>query len=142
MRGELRADLEHLERRVGPEHVVHDRDRRAVQHADADGRAGALREPLGVHDRARAQLVEVEVGVAEVQQPGAELVLVRVAVLLDEAVRRQRLQQPVDGRAREAELIGELAHARAAAGRWPAPSGSRAARSTDWIVPRASLDFR
>ena len=70
-----------------------------------------VRKPLGVHERARAQLVEVEVGVAEVQQPRAELVLVRVAVLLDEAVRRERLQQAVHGRPREPELVGELAHA-------------------------------
>jgi hypothetical protein len=59
----------------------------------------------------RAQLVVVEVGVAEVQQAGAELVLVGVAVLLDEAVRLQRLEEPVDGRARHAELVGELRHA-------------------------------
>ena len=38
-----------------------------------------------MHDRARPQLVQVEVGVAEMQQAGAELVLVGVAVLLDEA---------------------------------------------------------
>ena len=83
-----------------------------------------------------AQLVEVEVGVAELQQPGAELVLVRVAVLLDEAVRLQRLQQPVDGRARQAEPVGELGHAEPARARSRAPSRMRAARSTDWIVPR------
>ena len=45
------------------------------------------------------------------QQAGAELVLVRVAVLLDEAVRLERLEQPVDRRPREAELVGELADA-------------------------------
>ena len=114
-------------------------DRRAVQHADADGGAGALREPLGVHDRARAQLVEVEVGVAEVQQPGAELVLVGVAVLLDEAVRLQRLQQPVHGRPREPELVGELAHAEP-----PRPAGQRledARRAVDRLDrPAPSLD--
>ena len=44
-------------------------------------------------------------------RPGAELVLVGVAVLLDEAVRLQRLQQPVDGRPRHPELVGELRHA-------------------------------
>jgi len=80
-----------------------------VQHADAHGLAGAVREPFGVHERARPQFVEVEVGVAQVQQAGAELVLVRVAVLLDESVRRQRLEQAVDGRSREAELVGDLA---------------------------------
>ena len=45
------------------------------------------------------------------QQPRAELVLVGVAVLLDEAVRLERLQQAVDGRPRHAELVGELADA-------------------------------
>ena len=47
------------------------------------------------------------------QQAGAELVLVGIAVLLDEAVRLQGLQQPVDGRARHAELVGELRDAEA-----------------------------
>ena len=40
--------------------------------------------------------------------PAAELVLVGVAVLLDEAVRLERLEQAVDGRARQPELVGEL----------------------------------
>ena len=66
------------------------------------------REALRVHERARPQLVVVEVGVAEMQQPRPELVLVGVAVLLDEAVRLERLQQAVDGRPRHAELVGEL----------------------------------
>ena len=120
MRRQLRADLEDLEDGVRPEHVVHDHDRRAVQDADAHGLAARLREPLGVHDRARAQLVVVEVGVAEVQQPRAELVLVGVAVLLDEAVRLQRLQQPVHRGPRQAELVGELADAEPAR-----PAGER-----------------
>ena len=108
---QLRADLEHLEGGVGAEDVVDDDDGRAVEHADADGRLGAGGEPLGVDERARAQLVVVEVGVAEVQQPGAELVLVGVAVLLDEAVRLQRLQQAVDRRPGHPELVRELRHA-------------------------------
>ena len=70
----------------------------------------ALGEPLGVHYRAAAQLVQVEVGVAELEQAGAELVLVRVAVLLDEAVGEQRLEQAVDGGAGELEPVRELAH--------------------------------
>ena len=76
-------------------------DARAVHHADAHRGVGARGEPLGVDERAAAQLVEVEVGVAELQQAGAELVLARVAVLLDEAVRLKGLQQTVDrGRGR------------------------------------------
>src|SRR5690349_25148982 len=64
-----------------------------------------------MNERARAQLVEVEVRVAEVQQPCAKLVLVGITVLLDEAVGRERLQEAVHGGPGEAELIGELGHA-------------------------------
>ena len=64
---------------------------------------GALGETLGVHDRTAAQLVQVEVRVAELKQAGAELVLVGVAVLLHETVRRKRLQEAVDSRARHVE---------------------------------------
>ena len=141
MRGQLGADLEDLERGVGPEDVVDDGDRRAVQDADAHGGAGAGGEPLGVHERARAQLVEVEVGVAELQQPGAELVLVRVAVLLDEAVRRSVCSSPwTVGRERPSWSASSLTPSR----RGPLASAlrMRAARSTDWIVPRRRLVSR
>ena len=49
----------------------------------------------------RTQLVQIEVAVAEIEQLRAELVLVAVDVLLDEAVRLQRPQQAVDGALRE-----------------------------------------
>ena len=111
MGGQLRADLEDLERGVGAEDVVDDDDGGAVENADAHGGVGAVGQPLGVDERAPAQLVVVEVGVAEVQEAGAELVLVGVAVLLDEAVRLQRLEQAVHGRPGHAELVGELRHA-------------------------------
>ena len=111
------------------------RPRRAVQHADAHRglRLRSARRSAWTSERA-AQLVEVEVGVAEMQQPRPELVLVGVAVLLDEAVRLERLQQAVDGRPRHAELVGQLRHP---SRRGPAASALRirAARSTDWIVP-------
>ena len=55
-------------------------------------------QALRVDDRAAAELVEVEVRVAELEQARAQLVLVGVAVLLDEAMREERLQQAVDGR--------------------------------------------
>ena len=112
-----------------------------MHHADADGGVGALGQPLGVDDRAAAQLVQVEVGVAELEQAGAELVLVGVAVLLDEAVRQQGLEQAVDGGAGELEPVGELADAEPP---WPAASAfrMRAARSTDWIVPRLGALLR
>ena len=110
--GSSAPDLEDLERRVGPEDVVHDDDASAPCITPTRTAASrALGEPLGVDDRAAAQLVEVEVGVAELQQAGAELVLVGVAVLLDEAVRLQRLQQAVDRGARQLEPVGELADA-------------------------------
>src|SRR5439155_15016519 len=93
--------------------VVHDDHARAVHDADAHRGVRARRKTLGVDERAPAQLVEVQVGVAELQQPGAELVLARVAVLLDEAVRLQRLQEPVHRRHRELEALRELGHAEA-----------------------------
>ena len=76
MRRQLGADLEHLERRVGPEDVVHHDDGRAVHDADADGLAGLGGQALGVHERTGAKLVVVEIGGAEMEQPGCELVLV------------------------------------------------------------------
>jgi hypothetical protein len=45
------------------------------------------------------------------QEPGAELVLVAVAILLDEAVRLQRLEQAVDRGPGELEAVGDLADA-------------------------------
>ena len=103
VRGQLRADLEDLERRVGPEDVVDDDDASAPCSTPTRTAApvrAASRSACTI-ERA-AQLVEVEVGVAELQQARAELVLVGVAVLLDEAVGLKRLQQPVHGRARQA----------------------------------------
>src|SRR5919198_534920 len=78
---QLGADLEDLKGRVGPEDVVARNHRRAVHDADADRGVRPLGKSLGVDDRAPAELVEVEVGVAELQEPGAELVLVGIAVL-------------------------------------------------------------
>jgi hypothetical protein len=110
---ELGADLEDLERLVRPEDVVHDDHARPVPHAHADRGIGALRQPLGRHQRASAQFVEVEVGVAKLEQAGPELVLAGLAVLLDEAVDLQRLQQPVHGGRRELQPLGQLGHAEA-----------------------------
>jgi len=55
-----------------------------VHDADPHGGVRSAREPLGVDDRPRPKLIEVEIGVAELEQAGPELVLVRIAVLLDE----------------------------------------------------------
>ena len=83
-----------------------------VHDPDADGCVGARRQPLGMHERAGAQLVEIEVGVAELQQAGTELVLAGVPVLLDEPVRLERLQQAVHRRDGELEAGRQLGHAR------------------------------
>jgi hypothetical protein len=107
---QLGAHLEDLERRVRAEDVVDDHHRGAVHHPDSHGGVRALRESLGVHYRAAAELVQVEVGVAELEQARSELVLVRVAVLLDEPVGEKRLEQAVDGGAGELEPVRELAH--------------------------------
>ena len=45
------------------------------------------------------------------QQAGAELVLLGVAVLVDEAVGLERLEQAVYGRARQPQQVGQFADA-------------------------------
>ena len=70
--------------------------------------------------RAPAELVQVEVRVAEVEQAGTELVLLGLAILLDEPMCLKSLQQPVDGGTGDPEAIGELAYAEA-----PRPAGER-----------------
>ena len=97
-----RADLEDLERCVRPENVVHNEHAVAMRDTDANRLARARREQLGPGERARAQLVEVEVAVRQLQELGAELVLVAVRVLLDEPVVVQGAEQPVDGALRQA----------------------------------------
>ena len=47
------------------------------------------------------------------QQAGAGLLFARVAILLDEAVSLERLQQAMDGSRGELEPLGQLAHAQA-----------------------------
>jgi hypothetical protein len=84
---QLRAHLQDLKGGVRPEDVMDHDHRGTVHHPDPDCRVGALGEPFRVDDRAASQLVQVEVGVAELEQPGSQLVLVGVAVLLHEAVR-------------------------------------------------------
>ena len=58
VRGQLGADLEHLEGGVGAEDVVDDRDRGAVQHADADGlrRCAVASRSACTSERARSSL--------------------------------------------------------------------------------------
>src|SRR5207237_5795100 len=108
---QLDADLEHAEGGVGAEHVMDHDDARAVHHAHAHSRPGPARKMVRMRDRAGAQLVEVKVRVPELEQARTELVLVRIAVLLDEAVRLKGLEQAVDSGPGEAETFRELADA-------------------------------
>ena len=90
---------------------MHDNGRSAVHDTDADSGLGAHRKLGGVRDRARTQLVDVEIRVAELEQARTQLVFLRDAVLFDEPLSQQRLQKTVHGRTREAELVGQLADA-------------------------------
>jgi hypothetical protein len=94
--------------------VVNHEQALAVGDADADRLADPRREQLRPGERARTKLVEIEVAVPELEQLRAELVLVGVEVLLDEAVLLQGSEQPVNGRLRQADPVGEIAQAEAA----------------------------
>ena len=108
------ADFEDLERRIGAKDVVDDEHAVLVRDADPDGFLGSLREPLRPDERASAKLTQVEVLARQLQQLGAELVLVAVGVLLDEAVVLERPQEAVHRALRQAEAGRELADAEAA----------------------------
>jgi hypothetical protein len=82
-----------------------------VHNADPDRGPAATRQAVSLSDRAGAKLVQVEVGVTELEQTWSKLVLVGVAILLDEAVGLERLKEAMNRRPRQAEPIGELAHA-------------------------------
>ena len=59
-------------------------------------------------DAPPSQLVDIEERVAELEQPGTELVFLGVGILLHEAVDDERLEQPVDGGTRKPEPIRQL----------------------------------
>ena len=63
------------------------------------------------------------------EEPGTELVLLGLVILLDEAVRLKRLKQPVDSRARDPQPVRQLADAEP-----PGPAGERAED------PRGAID--
>src|SRR5258708_21101806 len=111
MEREGQGDLEGAECRVRTEYVVHHHDARPVHDADAEGGAGGRGEAIRIGDRARAQLVQVQVRVSKLQQARTELVLLGVPVLLDKTVRLQSLEQPVHGRTGQPKPLGELAYA-------------------------------
>ncbi len=82
-----------------------------VRHPDADGLADARCEQLRPCERPRAQLVQVEVAVSELEQLRTELVLVGVEVLLDEPVLLERPEQAVDRGLRQPDAVGEIGEA-------------------------------
>ena len=84
-----------------------------MEDRDANRLLGPQREQLRPGQRARAQLVQVEVPIAQVQQLRPQLILVAVGVLLDQAVRLQRPQKPVHGPLGEVEPDRDLADAEA-----------------------------
>ena len=114
VRGQERADVERLPAVVRPEDVVDDQHATFMERADADALIAAGGERVGPVQCARAQLVAVEVARAHVQQRGAELILARLRILLDEPDVAQGPQDPVDCGLRKPELAGDLDHADAA----------------------------
>jgi hypothetical protein len=111
MHRQQRPHLEQLQAGVGAEDVMDDEHAAGVRHPDADGLADARREELRPRERAGAQLVQVQIAVSQLEELRPELVLVGVEVLFDEAVLLERPQQPVDGRLREPDALGEVGEA-------------------------------
>ena len=93
---------------VAPERA-NDHRRRTVHDTHADRGFGAHGELRGVGDRARPQLVDVEIRVPELEQARPQLVFLRDLVLFDKPLSEQGLQETVHGRAREAESPGQFA---------------------------------
>ena len=118
----------------GPEHVMDHQHAVAVQSTDPHRLAGTDGEIVCPGECATAQLVDVEVDVAQLQQRGAELILAALGILLDEALRLERASAgrapcPWRGRA------GRSAPTRqAGASRPQSARRIAAARSIDWIA--------
>ena len=106
-----RADLERLRRVVRPEDVMDHEDPAVQERADPHRLAAARRERVGPVDSPRAELVDIEIARAEVQQRGPELVLAGRLVLFDEADALQCPQDAVGRAPGQAERAGDLAHA-------------------------------
>src|ERR1700686_2659303 len=79
-----------------------------------DRRVRSCGESICVGDRARPQLVQVEVRVTELQEPRAELVFVRVPILLDKAMGLQSLEKAVHCGPSKSEAVRKLADAQPA----------------------------
>jgi hypothetical protein len=108
-----RAHLEDLHGVIGPEHVVQDDHPRAGQRGHPDRLLRFGGERVGPPQRAAAQLRAVEVGVAELEDAGAEAVLAGERVLGDEFMLHERAQQPVHRGLGEPDPRGDLGHAKA-----------------------------
>ena len=104
------ADLEDLHGIVRAEDVVDHQDPSTVEHADADRLPDPLRQRVRPHERSSPQLVVVQERVAELEHLGAEPVLAGLRILLDEVLALERAKQSMDGRLREPEALGQLAH--------------------------------
>ena len=55
-----------------------------------------------------SQLVEIQIGVAELQEAGTQLVLAGIPILLDEPMGLECLEQAMNGGGRELETLREL----------------------------------
>ncbi len=115
-----RADLEHLAAVVGAEDVVDDEDALLVEDAEINALAGGPGQVVGPHEGAGAQLVDVQVAVAQPQQLGAQLIAARGGVLLDEALLLQRAQDAVRRALREPQRRGHVGQAEP-----PLPTGEQ-----------------
>ena len=103
------ADVERLQRVIGPEDMVDDEHLALEQGAKPHRLAAARRERIRPVDRARSQLVDVKVTGAQVKQSRPKLVLAGRVILLDKADALERPQDAVGGAAGQAERIGDLA---------------------------------
>ena len=119
---QLRADLEHLEGRVGPEDVVHDDDARPVQHADAAQRPASV-PPAARRGRSSGRAARSGPGTS--CRAGAARRRAGTCRTRGPARRTRAPGASGAGRARSgasSQAVGQLADAQAPRTRRPAPS--------------------
>ena len=80
------------------------------QPADADDLTAAGGERVGPVDRAAAELVRIEVALAEPAERVAQVVMRAAVVLLDETDLVEGAEDPVHGRLRQPECVAEVGH--------------------------------
>ncbi|CAK7282197.1 hypothetical protein SGPA1_20163 [Streptomyces misionensis JCM 4497] len=105
------ADLQHLPAVVGPEDVVHDQHALLVQHPQVHALPAGAGQIVRPHQGARPQLVHVQIGGAQAQQLGAQLIAARGVVLLHEPLLLEGAQDAVRGALGEAERGGDVRQA-------------------------------